>query len=435
MPRLRPSLIALAVAGGLLAAVAIVLFGVVRLSWFERQAEQRMSAALGWPVRVDGLSIAYYPSPRVEVRDVLLPPATRDDAPPLLELGQVSVTLPWRTVAGLGGHVTRVELRAPRLYLERRGDEAGNWEGLLEQVASLGGEGPSTLSIGELQVTEGRLDYVGAAGDRSRLAGIQLTAREVGLGTPFDLALRCGGDGLGRTFHLSLAGRALLDPDRAVYAADELTLDGWVGGGDLPLAGVEGSAAVESLHADLAAGRTTVRGLKASTMGMEVAGNVEWDMQETAQAVTFAIGTGPFSPRAVGVALGRPLPDTEDPAALTRAVLQTAGEWNTGGLALSRLEGELDDSRFSGDARIPAGESPPELHLSLDRLDLDRYLPPDAPAEQDSGSLAAVVEGLRDSLQALDLDAEVTIGEARASGVIARQLTIRLEPMSPKAPR
>lgn len=435
MPRLRPSLIALAVAGGLLAAAAIVLFGVVRLSWFERQAEQRVSAALGWPVRFDGLAIAYYPSPRVEVRDVVLPASPEEGAPPLVEIGQVSVTLPWRTVAGLGGHLTRVELRAPRVHLERRGDEAGNWEGLLERVASLGGEGPSAFSIGELEVTDGSIDYVGAAGDRSRLAGLQLTARDVRPGTPFDLALRCGGDGMGRTFHVSLAGRAMLDPDRSVYAADELTLDGWVGGGDLPLAGVEWSATVEALHADLGAERTTLRGLKAGTMGMEVTGEADWNMQESAPSVTFTLETGPFSPRAVGVALGRPLPDTEDPAALTRAILQTAGEWSTGGLSLSRLQGELDGSRFSGDARIPADESPPRLRLELDRLDLDRYLPPADPDAGQDGSLAGAAEALRDALQALDLDAEITVEEARGAGVLARDLLIRVVPLPPSGAR
>jgi len=431
MPRPRLSLILLAAAAGLLALVAVVLFGVVRLSWFERQAEQRLSAALGWPVELGGLAIAYYPTPRIEVERLVLPATAQPDAVPLLEVARVAVTVPWRTVAGMGGHLTRVELDEPRLHLALDAEGRGNWDALLEHIMTAAGEGPTAFSIGELQVTDGSVRYAGTGGDDWRLAGVRLTARDVRPGVPFKMELRLGGEGAGHTFHLSLAGRAMLDPDREVYAADELTLGGWVGGGELPLAGVEWDGTVEALHADLAAGRTALRGLQARSMGVELAGQVELATVNDVTELKFDLQTRPFSPRAVGVALDQPLPETTDPAALTRATLDVAGHLNAAGLTLSRLEGQLDDSRFSGDATLPAGDAPPRLRLVLDRLDLDRYLPPASAAEDSNGSLQAAVESLSESLQELDLQADIEVGEARAAGVLARGLTVRLEPIEP----
>jgi len=430
MPRPRLSLIVLAAVAGLLALAAVVLFGLVRLSWFERQAEQRLSAALDWPVRLGDVAIAYYPLPSIEADGVVLPADAGAEAPPLLEIGHVSVAVPWRTVAGLGGHLTRLELRAPRLHLERGSDDAGNWEGLLDRVVALSGEGPSSFSIGELQVSDGSVDYLSAAGERSRLAGVQLAARDVRPGKPFDLELRGGGETAGGTFHLTVAGRAMLDPDRDVYAADELTLSGWVGGGDLPLAGVEWDGTVEALHADLTAGRTTLRGLRARTMGMELTGEAGLATGDGTRAATFTLETGPFSPRTVGIALGRPLPETSDPGALTRAVLRVAGNWGDGGLTVSGLEGKLDGSRFAGEAMFPVGDAPPRLRVTLDRLDVERYLQPASAGAESDGTVQAAVESLRGTLQDLDLEAEIEIDEVRAAGVVARQVSIRVAPMS-----
>ena len=426
MPRPRLLLIALAAAAGLLALAAVVLFGLVRLSWFERQAEQRLSSTLGWPTRIGDLSIAYYPLPRIEADRIVLPAADGVGATPLVEVEHLSLTLPWRTLAGRGEHLARLELRGPRLHLAEDAGGRRNWDGLAEKVARLGGEGPAAFSIGEVEVTEGGVDYASPVDGSWRIAGIQLSARDVIPGEPFDVELRLGGESGGQTFHLSLAGRAMLDPDRDVYAADELTLDGWVGGEDLPLAGIEWDGAIDAVHVDLGAGLATLRGAQARTLGVELAGEASLATGEQSSIPSFALRSGSFSPRAVASALGRPLPDTTDPAALAHARFDATGSWTEDALTISRVEGELDDSRFSGEATWPAGEAPPRFRLVLDRLDLDRYLPPAAGPDN---TPQAAIEGLRESLQELDLEAAVSIGEARAAGIVARQLTIRLEPV------
>ena len=64
----------------------------------------------------------------------------------------------------------------------------------------------------------------------------------------------------------------------------------------------------------------------------------------------------------------------------------------------------------------------------MDRLDLDRYLPPDSPETRSQASPQAAVEALLHGLRQVTLDAEVTLGVAQAAGVTARDLKVTLVP-------
>lgn len=430
MSRLRASLIAVVAAAGLLALAAAGLYGLVRLSWFERHAGERLSSALGWPVEIGGLQIAYFPLPRIEVEGLRVAMLPEPGGAPLAEAGAVSVTLPWRTVIGLGGHVARLELRAPRLHLARDAGGPGNWQALADHLAARGQGGPASFSIGELHIVDGAVDFTGGAPGKVSVAGLQLSAHDVRPGDPFSLELRLAGESAGRTFHAVFTGRVMLDPDREVYAADELVADGWLGGDGLPLAGVEWDATLGALHADLTAGSTTVRDLKARALGVALAAAGEWVSQgPSPPALAFDLTTEPFSPRAVAARLDRTLPATADPEALSRLALSAKGTWSEPALVLETVSGEFDGSRFSGSATLPAGDAPPVLRLAVDTLDVDRYLPPAPAGAAEGGGLEAALGTLRDTLETLDLDAEITVGEARGAGVLARDLVLRLKPL------
>ncbi len=91
-----------------------------------------------------------------------------------------------------------------------------------------------------------------------------------------------------------------------------------------------------------------------------------------------------------------------------------------------RLDATLDDSTLTGAVQWPFTAAAPRLRLAIDRLDLDRYLPPAAaPAP---ASPQQTLESLAGSLAELDLDLEVSIGEARVSGARMRNLRLVVEP-------
>ena len=188
------------------------------------------------------------------------------------------------------------------------------------------------------------------------------------------------------------------------------------------------AATIEELATDLAAGTAAVRGLEFDGLGVHASLNADAAGLGGAPVARFTLVTAPFAPRTIGYSLNKPLPETADAAALGRAAIDIRGEWSGAGLRLDAVRGELDDSRFEGGFWRTADGSPPKVRLNVDRLDLDRYLPPDSPETRSQASPQAAVEALLHGLRQVTLDAEVTVGIAQAAGVTARDLKVTLVP-------
>jgi hypothetical protein len=114
-------------------------------------------------------------------------------------------------------------------------------------------------------------------------------------------------------------------------------------------------------------------------------------------------------------------------------VISLRGEGSAGRLQLDDIRGELDDSRFSGTLLLPAAGLPPVIRLDVDQVDLDRYLPPASAETKSQASPQAALQSLAAELQSRTVDAEITIGVARAAGVTARELKLTLVPDAPAA--
>jgi len=427
MSRFRLPLLLIAVLAGLVVVLPAAFYGASRLAWFERQASSQLSEVLGWPVQVGDLAIGYFPLPWIEVERLVIAGNAAGDAPSLAEIAQLHATLPWRTVLGRGGHVTSLTLDAPRIALEVGKDGRGNWEPFAERLVTLAGDGPAAWSIGSLKVEQGSLAY-GRAGETPAftLTGLGLTAEGLRPASAFPIDLRVAGQAGQRTFHATATGLALLDPDADRYAADELVLAGWIGGDALPLAGVNGAGEVESLRADLAAGTVLVRGASLDALGAKADAEVDIAGLNGVLAVSVGFKTNEFSPRAVGIGLNRPLPETTDPKAMSRLQLTARANWTEDGLVVEPLQGRLDDTNFAGALRLPANGLVPDIGLQLDTIDLDRYLPPDDPAAPTTPQSAA--QALLGGLEAIEVQARISIDEARMTGAKARGMKITLTP-------
>jgi len=429
---MRPSrLVPLSLAGLaiVVAAIALLAYALVRLAWFERNVSGWLSDRLGLPVTLGELAIGYFPEPWIEVDNLTVAQSARDDAASLIELGAARVELPWRTVFGRSLRVDRVELAAPRLRLSLDASGEPNWRAFADALAALGGgDAPARWSIGSLEFEGGALTYRDARdGAAVELTGVASSAREVAPGESFPLRLRLAGQATDYTFHAAIETFASLDPDRDTYAADELTFRGWLGGGDLGLGGVELAGRVAEIRADLAAGTVGIHELTFDGLGLQLAGDVEVTGLDARPDIAFALVSEPFAPRAVANSLNAPLPATADPTALARASARLRGRLNETGLAITELRAEFDDSVVEGSLLLPASDAPPQVRLTLDRIRLDRYLPP-ADAADPPASPQAALESMLAAARDIDVDAEIVAGEAEARDIKARDLRIVIAP-------
>lgn len=415
------TLLAIACLPLLLAAAA---WAVSRTDWAAGQAAARASAALGQPVRLAGLSIGFLPRPSVELDGLEVGP---DGATgPLLSVERATATLGWRELLRAPMVLERLQLEGPVLRPRVDATGADNWSALVERLVELAGTGPAAFDVGQLGVERGRLEYSDAARHGTvEIAGLVLEARGLRPAAAFPLQLRFGGQAREQVFHAALEATATVDTDRAAYALEAGDLRGWIGGGAFGHGGADLAGEIRRLSLGLGAGTLAIEDFDFDAFGLRGHAQARAGLRGDAWQAQFAVVTRPFAPRAVANALGRPLPGTADPAALGEAVLEADGRWDAAGLTLDRLEGRLDDTAFAGSLQWPAPPAVPKLALSLDEVDLGRYLPPGA------GEPASPAEALGVALgasEALRLDAVVEIGTASLAGATARGLRVVVTP-------
>ncbi|MCC5795299.1 MAG: AsmA family protein [Chromatiales bacterium] len=148
-----------------------------------------------------------------------------------------------------------------------------------------------------------------------------------------------------------------------------------------------------------------------------------------------------FSAREVLPALGIELPPTADATALTRVGGSARWALRGAGLALREIDFRLDDSRLRGTLDVD-GATPPKtsFDLTLDQIDLDRYLAPQ-PERPTRGRAAepAPPEPLPlETIRELRLDGRLRAGTLTLSGarmgdldarILADDGVLRLEPL------
>jgi AsmA protein len=138
----------------------------------------------------------------------------------------------------------------------------------------------------------------------------------------------------------------------------------------------------------------------------------------------------PFSPRKLVAALDQPFPvATSDPKALERVALKANLKGDATRIAVSNGVLNLDESTLNFSLKA-SDFSRPNLafDMNLDRIDLDRYLPPKseqqpAAAEKPAAKKAADYEPLRK----LILDGRIKIGQLIASKAKINDLIVQIK--------
>lgn len=137
--------------------------------------------------------------------------------------------------------------------------------------------------------------------------------------------------------------------------------------------------------------------------------------------LTGALAVAPFNPRSVMAALGIAAPKTADGKVLQRASLSAGIQGDEKQVLLKNLKITLDDSTISGEAGISDLATLRQYaRLNLDRIDVDRYLPPDSAAPANASVPApaappAASGGLLpiDTLKSQNLDVALTAGSLK----------------------
>ncbi|MBL1141959.1 MAG: AsmA family protein [Proteobacteria bacterium] len=160
-------------------------------------------------------------------------------------------------------------------------------------------------------------------------------------------------------------------------------------------------------------------GLQVKGLGLDVKGSINASKFKTAPAISGQIALAPFDLRQFMKSLNKEVPETADANVLKRFAVASSFSGTTSSLSLKDLKAELDETKLQGDINIKQ-ISPLDIEfgLGVDKLNADRYLPPDTETKAVTPEAAAVgaATGLPvETLRAIKIKGDFVMGQLTIS--------------------
>ena len=350
--------IAIIGAGLIVLLVGLVLIAtmLVDLQKYKPVIEKRVTEATGRPCSIGGdLRLSLFPWVGLAFGDLHLgnPPGFAEKD--LLNVKSFDVKVRVISLLSKDIQIQRFVLDGVKVVLEKNNQGRANWEGIGKPPEKAVPAKPAekrskekeprealpikALTVGEFAVANSSILFIDhASGTKQELANVNLRLKEVSLDRPIRLALSASMDGKPVSVEGQLGpvgtdpGKRKIPLDVSVKALKEVDLH------------VKGSL-------------------------IEPAADNQFDL---------AFEVSPFSPRKLMSTIGQPLPvATTDPEVLNRVALKGKVKGSPQSVNVSDGVLELDESKL-GFALKAKDFSRPDLSfdVTLDKINLDRYLPP-----------------------------------------------------------
>lgn len=453
-PILRRILIAAAVILLLFIALVAAAAFLIDPDRYRARIEQRVSEATGRSFKLEGgLDLTLFPWIGVKTGKVTLGNAEGFGDAPFAQADAMAVRVKLLPLLKREVQVGKVTLDGLAVRLSRNAAGRGNWEDLLREPPegklgtpparepAEGEQAISALTLAGMDVRNGTFLWEDArTGERLEVTRLTLESGAVAFGTAFPLQLtfdffvasleaagRCG-----------LSGHVLANPAEERYEVDDLDLSVQLSRASF----LEEPAELRfqsSLTLDLKNQTFGASPIKLAVFDVMIEGSLQSEKIRSEPAFSGTFQTASFSPRELLARLGKPLPKEAPPELLGRGSLAFHFTATPRSLALKDLSASADDMTVSGNFAVTDFDTNQmTFDLTLNRLDLDRLLPPPPSAGQDaasgeeagSGGPTAPAEAKSVSLQPLkdlSLDGSLAVGELKAGGLTVADLSLNVK--------
>ena len=419
----------LAVVLFLVVAAVVIVPMVVDPNDFRDDIAAQVKKHTGRDLTIGGeIGLSVFPWLGVELNQLSLSQPPAFGAEPFAEIKRAQVRAKLMPLLDKQLEVDTILLDGMRLRLIRNEQGTGNWEDLAqggqdqpsEPQEAADEEGPAItgLTVGGIQVSDARVSW------HDRQAAQQFTIENLDLETgkimrdapldldlsfvidsqapvfrgrislqgtatptqnnsrleiaPLELRLSEARTGDGLTAQATVTAQALLDMAAQKYRIDGLRLEALAEGDQLPGGKLEARLQADAT-VDMADGTLDLPGFELHAAGLNLTGHLQGRSLDTAPSFNGKLSLAEINLRQWLQQRGLSEPQTADPQTLQKLSLNTGIQANAQEAGLENLRIILDDSTIEGNGRILLKEVPGyRFALSLDRIDLDRYLPPAA---------------------------------------------------------
>ncbi len=393
----------------LLLIAVIVLPMVIDVEKYRPEIEQQVTKATGRTFTLGGdLKPSVFPWIGVRLSDLHLGNPAGFKEKDFVSVESFEVRVKLLPLLSRNIEVKRFVVNSPTLVLEKRKDGRGGWEGLGQpaekpavpakekQAPASTGELPiKGLLVGEFAITNGLVVWLDQAGGiRKEIKEIDLVLTNVSLDKPIGVAFS-----------------ALADKQ-------PVNLNGTIG----PLGTQPGKSPIPlELAAQLL-----------NELDFKLTGRI--DPSVAPPQFDLAVNVAEFSPRRLMDQLGQKFPvETADAKVLDAVAVALKLKGSPENIAVSDGTLKLDDTRATFSAQASEFDKPNlKADFNLDRIDLDRYLPPPAEGETDADTAkqppadSAAKKTDYSPLRRLVLDARIRAGNLKAKKVRLQSLEVRV---------
>lgn len=421
------------VIGALVALVALVLIGI-KLFVNPNDYKDRIAAAVkqstGRELKLPGdIHLSVFPWIALELGPASLgnPPGFGDQ--PFMTLQHVSVRIKVIPLLSKELEVSKVELDGLDLRLHKNAAGKGNWQMKAADppnpasTPGAGGSSAQLKSIGGISVTHGRIAYDNDVIDNVALeAGSIVSKSDVPVTIQFDANRGIKGE------QVAFKGKftAMADTDTGQYRVSGLNFGGIVstaGGQPMPY-----DMEIPVLEADLKRQTLGVAAFSLSLSSAKVTGKLAGTQITDDLHLTGTITLEPLALRELAQRLGMDLPKTQDPKALSTLSMSTHFAYDARGAALDNLLVKLDDTQLKGSLEYTGGPGAGvNFDLGADKIDLDRYRPPEGSTPPPKTAAAAQPRPKKNGAEPMSLQGTVTLGNARVGGLDFTQIKAVLD--------
>ncbi|MBD9413888.1 AsmA family protein [Pseudomonas sp. PDM16] len=354
--------------------------------------ELKLNGDIGWSL---------FPWLGLELTDATLASADTPEKPfANLRLLGLSV----RVLPLLYKEVQMSDIRVDGLDLTLQRDEKGrsNWEGVGQPAKPASSEPaptapaepnattaqtteesgkPVKLDIDSLTISNSRVDYQdGQSGKQFSAEGIELSTGAIreGADIPVKLLAFLGTNQPVLRAKTELQGLLRFDRDLKRYQLQDIKLAGEASGE--PLNGKTLTFASQGqLLVDQSAQVAEWTGIKLSANQLRVLGELKLRDLEKNPQLEGNLSLAQFNLREFLEGLGVALPAMRDTSTLSRVEMSSRLAGTTNSLSFNDLSLKLDDSAFTGSLAVSDfAKQAIRLQLKGDKLDVDRYLPPES---------------------------------------------------------
>ncbi len=328
--------------------------------------------------------------------------------------------------------VGAVNIDALSLDLAVNAQGVGNWQDLAEQgddesvdAADAETTPTGTLDIGGIDISNANLSYTDSQlKERYQLANLNIATGSVTTGEPIDIrsSFEFDAQPAGVAGNVEIATTVVFDTDAALIAFNDLTVDAEVNGlADVPTPFAFSAPAITLNTVDSTA---DVGNIDVSMLNIKLRADIEAFSYAGTPTPTATISIDAFSPRSLMQSLNIEAPETADPGALGKLIIDANAAVTESRIALTELVMVLDETTFKGELVVPRDPSGTfRLDLAADSIDLNRYMAPAGDAEASGGAAEAPVEIPADLIRAINARgnlalARVTMGQMQFDNVV-----------------